>query len=79
MGSVGVLLFFVLLLLGRGILSVTLSVAGLGFCLSGICPMIYSDASAITNRYPLATSGILAIGSVGGIVMPALVGALADA
>ena len=78
-GSIGVLVFFTLLLLGEGIALVTLSVAGLGFCLSGICPMIYSDASYITNLYPMGTSAILGIGSIGAIIMPALVGIVADA
>ena len=79
LGSVGVLVFFVLLLQGESVATVTGAVVGLGLCLSGICPMIYSDASTITNRYPLGTSGILAIGSVGAIIMPALVGMVADA
>jgi fucose permease len=78
-GSAGALGFFLLLLLSASAWPATAAVAGLGFCFSGICPMIYSDASSITNRYPLGVSGILAIGSVGAILMPALVGAVADA
>lgn len=58
--------------------AVTVSVAGLGFCMAGICPMIYSDAAPFTNAYPMATGMILGIGSVGAIVMPTIVGALAD-
>ena len=77
--SVGVLFFFILLLLGTSIVTVTLAVIGLGFGLAGICPLIYSDASYITNHYPMGTSTLLAIGSVGGIIMPALVGIMADA
>jgi len=77
--SVGVLIFFILLLSSHAILPITLSIAGLGFCMAGICPMIYSDASYINNVYPMGTSTILAIGSVGAIVMPVLVGIMADA
>ena len=40
--------------------------------------MIYSDAALFTNAYPMATSFLLALGSLGGIVMPTLVGTLAD-
>ena len=79
LGSIGVLLFFTLLLMGENVVVISVSVAGLGFCLSGICPMIYSDASYITNLYPMGTSAMLAIGSVGAVIMPALVGFLADA
>jgi fucose permease len=77
--SIGVTAFFVLLLLNSSIVIVTIAIIGLGFCMAGICPMIYSDASYITNRYPMGTSTLLAIGSVGAILMPALVGAIADA
>lgn len=77
--SIGVTAFFVLLLLNNSIVIVTVAIIGLGFCMAGICPMIYSDASYITNRYPMGTSTLLAIGSVGAILMPALVGAIADA
>lgn len=77
--SVGVALFFTLLLLSASLPLVTVAVAGLGFCMAGICPMIYSDASYITNLYPMGTSTLLAIGSVGAMLMPALVGFMADA
>ena len=58
--------------------AVTLCVAGLGFFMSGICPMIYADAAPYTNAYPMATGILLSFGSAGGIAMPTLVGALAD-
>ena len=77
--SVGVLFFFILLLMSSHILPLTVAIAGLGFCMAGICPMIYSDASYINNLYPMGTSTLLAIGSVGAIVMPMLVGIMADA
>ena len=76
--SIGVVLFFTLLLLSDSLLAITLSVTGLGFCMAGICPMIYSDASSITNLYPLGTSMLLAVGSIGAIIMPTLVGVVAD-
>ena len=76
--SIGVAIFFGLMLVGSTMTVVTICVAGLGFCLAGICPMIYSDAAVFTNTYPMATSIILAIGSSGAILMPTLVGALAE-
>jgi len=53
-------------------------VAGLGLCMAGICPMIYSDAAIFTNTYPMATSLLLGIGSAGAILMPTIVGTLAE-
>jgi len=76
--SFGVVIFFALMLLSSSIPMVTFSVAGLGLCMAGICPMIYSDAAPFTNAYPLATSMILCFGSGGAILMPTVVGALAE-
>lgn len=76
--GMGAAVFYGLMLVGNTIPVVTLCIAGFGFCLAGFGPMIYSDAAIFTNTYPMATSSLLAIGSAGAILMPALVGALAD-
>lgn len=76
--SVGAAVFYGLMLASNTISVVTVCVAGLGFCMAGICPLIYSDAAIFTNTYPMATSILLAIGSSGAILMPTLVGALAE-
>lgn len=76
--SIGVTIFFGMMLISDSIPMVTGAVAGLGFCMAGICPLIYSDAAIFTNTYPLATSFILAIGSSGAILMPTIVGAVAE-
>lgn len=76
--SFGVAVFYGLMLISSNIPMATICVAGLGFCMSGICPMIYSDAAIFTNTYPLATSFILCIGSSGAILMPTVVGSLAE-
>lgn len=76
--SIGAAVFFVMMLLSGTVIMVTLAVAGLGLCMAGICPMIYSDAAVFTNTYPMATSLLLAIGSFGAILMPTIVGSLAE-
>lgn len=76
--SIGAAAFYALLLSQNSVPMVTLSVMGVGFCMAGICPMIYSDASIFTNTYPMATSSLLAIGSAGAILMPVIVGATAE-
>ncbi|MGN0745974.1 MAG: MFS transporter, partial [Aristaeellaceae bacterium] len=76
--SIGMTAFYALMLMSESIGMVTFSIAGLGLCMAGICPMIYSDAAIFTNTYPMATSALLAMGSTGAIIMPALVGALAE-
>lgn len=76
--SIGTAIFYGLMLVSSTIPVATLSVAGLGLCMAGICPMIYSDAAIFTNTYPMATSAILAVGSSGAILMPTMVGSLAE-
>ena len=76
--SIGVAIFYALMLSSTTMTMVTVSVAGLGLCMAGICPMIYSDAAIFTNTYPMATSLILGIGSAGAILMPTIVGSLAE-
>lgn len=69
---------FAAVLFSTTVPAATLGVAGLGFFMAGICPMIYSDAAPYTNAWPMATGILLSCGSAGAIAMPALVGALAD-
>ena len=76
--SFGVAIFFGLMLTSSTVSMVSVSVAGLGLCMAGICPMIYSDAAIFTNTYPMATSILLGVGSGGAILMPTLVGSLAE-
>ena len=76
--SFGIAAFYGLMLMSSSVPMVTFCVAGLGFCMAGISPMIYSDAAIFTNTYPLATSFILCIGSSGAILMPTIVGSLAE-
>ena len=76
--SIGMAACFAGMLLASAVPVVTGCIAGMGFCMAGICPMIYSDAVHYTNTYPLATGTLLAFGATGGILMPALVGFLAQ-
>lgn len=76
--SMGSTAFLGLMLLSGSVPMVSVAVAGLGFCMAGICPMIYADCSIFTNTYSMATGTLLAIGSIGAVTMPAIVGALSD-
>lgn len=78
LASFGAAAFFFLMLSSASIPMVSLSVAGLGFCMAGICPMIYADAAKFTNAYPMATGALLAVGSAGAVLMPTVVGAVAQ-
>ena len=77
--SVGEVLGFAGMLYSNTIPMVTASVIVLGFCMAGICPMIFADAAYYTNTFPLATGALVVISAVGGMLMPTVVGILADA
>ena len=77
--SIGVTACFAIMLFGNSIAVVTVSIIGLGLCMAGICPLIYSDAGIFSNAYPMAISALLAIGSSGSILMPTIVGMTANA
>ena len=76
--SVGMCAGFFYLTNASTVTQVTIAVSVLGGLMAGICPMIYSDAAWYTNTYPMATSMLLGIGSIGAIAMPTIVGSLAD-
>ena len=76
--SAGMAACFAGMLLAASVPAVTGCIAGMGFCMAGICPMIYSDAAHYTNTYSMATGTLLVFGAAGGILMPALVGFLAQ-
>lgn len=76
--SFGVLGFFLMMLTSSSIPMVTVSVAGVGLCLAGMCPMIYADAAVFSNIYPMAMSCLIVIGSLGSVMMNTLIGILAD-
>jgi len=76
--SIGEAAAFAGVLFSSTLPAVTVCVALTGFCMAGICPMIYADAAFYTNTYPMSTGILLSFGSIGGIAMPTVVGALAD-
>lgn len=76
--GVSMALFFLIMLSGGSVTAIAVSVGGLGLSMSGVCPMIYSDAADYCNNYRLANGFLLGLGSIGSVIMPSLVGALAD-
>ncbi|MBQ9564061.1 MAG: MFS transporter [Synergistaceae bacterium] len=75
--SLGAAAFFGGMLAGDDIRTVTICVAGLGFCMAGISPLIFSSAAYFTNNFPMATGTLYLLGGTGGALMPFLIGFLA--
>ncbi|MBQ3693753.1 MAG: MFS transporter [Synergistaceae bacterium] len=71
-------LSFAFMLISHGEVPVALSVACVGFFMSGISPMIYASSAPYTNKFPLAMGILFTIGCMGGTIMPLITGVIAE-
>jgi len=76
--STGVMLFFALFLLSSSTWAIVITILGLGFCLAGIFPTTVSNAGEIVKDSDLAMGTLLALGGLGGIIMPYITGVVAE-
>lgn len=74
----GIVLFFFLLLMSRSTPWIVLGIMGFGYSMAGIYPTTVSFSGEIIKEYPLAWSFILTLASIGSIVMPAIIGKIAE-
>ncbi|WP_074463626.1 MFS transporter [Cellulosilyticum sp. I15G10I2] len=77
--SFGTAAFYLLLLSTQNTTVITLAIMGLGFSMAGIYPITISTVGDTIKAYPMAMGVLLMAGGVGGIIMPIITGALADA
>lgn len=76
--AVGMAVFFAVVLAGRTLPVITLGIAGFGFSMAGVYPTRVSMAGKLMADYPMAWSVILTTASFGSILMPSIVGAVAE-
>lgn len=76
--GIGLVLFFFLLLFSRSTLWIIIGIMGFGYSMAGIYPTTVSFSGALIEKYPLAWSFILTAASVGSIVMPSIIGKIAE-
>lgn len=76
--GLGLVLFFILLITGRSTPQIVVGIMGFGYSMAGIYPTTVSFAGQIIRRYPLAWSFMLTMASFGSIVMPAIIGRIAE-
>lgn len=74
----GGLICFLFLISSHSLISVTGSLAGLGFFMSGIYPVCIADAGIYIKGSTLEMSFLTTISALGGIVTPQLIGLIAD-
>lgn len=76
--SFGFVGFFLLLLFSSTTPLILVGIMGFGFSMAGIYPTTVSFAGSIIQKYALAWSFILTTASLGAIIMPSIIGKLAE-
>lgn len=76
--GIGMLAFFVLIISSTNLTVITLGIAGFGLCMAGIYPTSVALTGTVMSRYPLSWSFTLTPSSFGSIIMPTVVGAVAE-
>ena len=57
---------------------IVIGIMGFGYSMAGIYPTTVSFAGNLIEKYPIAWSFILTIASIGSIVMPSIIGKIAE-
>lgn len=76
--GIGLVAFFAVVITSRSLPLITVGIAGFGFSMAGIYPTAVAQSSDIIGRYPLAWSVMLTTASCGSILMPSVIGAVAE-
>lgn len=74
----GYAIFFSALLFSRNLNPIVIGTMGVGFFMAGIYPTAISTIGETCKKYPLAMSFLLTITGIGAIVMPSIIGYVAD-
>lgn len=76
--GIGLVGFFFLLLFSTTTEWILVGIMGFGFSMAGIYPTTVSFAGTLIKKYDLAWSFILTIASMGSVVMPSIIGKIAE-
>lgn len=76
--GVGLILFFVVLITGRTTPQIVIGIMGFGYSMAGIYPTTVSFAGKLIQKYSLSWSFMLTMASFGSILMPSVIGRIAE-
>ncbi len=76
--GVGLVAFFILLIFSRRTFWIMAGIIGFGYSMAGVYPTTVSFAGKLIQKYPMAWSFILTLASLGSIVMPSVIGKIAE-
>lgn len=78
MMGIGFVAFFFILLFGRSTAIIVFGIMGFGYSMAGIYPTTVSFTGQLIQKYQLSWSFILTIASFGSILMPSVIGKIAE-
>lgn len=76
--GIGQIIFFVMLIFSKTPVPIIIAIAGFGLSMAGVYPTIASYGGEIMKKYPMCWSYVLTGAGFGSIIMPAVIGFLAD-
>lgn len=76
--GIGMIVFFIALLFARSTISIIISIAGFGLSMAGVYPTITSFSGNLIKEFPMCYSFILTGAGLGSILMPTIIGFIAD-
>lgn len=76
--SIGMVGFFLMLLFSSTTPLILLGIMGFGFSMAGLYPTTVSFSGSLIQKYSLAWSFILTLASFGSILMPSIIGKIAE-
>ena len=77
--GIGFVVFFFILLFGRSTGIIVLGIMGFGYSMAGIYPTTVSFTGHLNQKYQLSWSFTLTLASMGSILMPSVIGRIAEA
>lgn len=78
LNCIGAVAFFILMIITKNPIIITFSIGGLGFFCAGIYPACIAGSKRIINNSTAGMSFLLAFSSFGGIIVPQVIGIIAD-
>ena len=78
MMGIGLVIFFIILVVSRSTFWIVLGIMGFGYSMAGIYPTVVSFAGHINQKYPMCWSFMLTMASMGSILMPTIIGKIAE-
>lgn len=76
--GLGMVVFFTLLLNAKTTPLILIGIMGFGFSMAGVYPTTVSFTGIISQKYPLSWSFILTFATLGSIIMPTIIGKIAQ-